>query len=458
MACRSFTTNQAVEFRLATPADFSPDLLTIQEQAPAQLPRTLALSVAGLCGLMVAWACFARLDVIAVAEGRLVPVSFTKVVQPAEAGVVEQIFVKEGDRVVAGQTLMKLDARLSGIDVSGLDTDVVLKDLSLARIEAELVGGAIKYPANTAKALVAKVDAQFSARKSAYHDAVAQETAALSRSKSDLEAASQIRSKLQATVPILKQAADSYETLRKEGYVGDILSNEKKREYMERERDLRSQESTVESLKAAVAQSEAKLVSIRSNYRSQLETERMDLLSSVNKSRSELDKSKVRSGLLEIKAPNDGLVKDLAVTTKGAVVSAGALLMNIVPQNEALQAEVLLRNEDVGFVVPGQVTRLKVAAYPFQRYGLIEGKVALVSADSADPAKQNQLPGQPPQLTYRALVKLDSNFLKSEATNESLRLSTGMLVSAEIHQRQRTVMEYLISPIQKVTQEAARER
>jgi hemolysin D len=70
----------------------------------------------------------------------------------------------------------------------------------------------------------------------------------------------------------------------------------------------------------------------------------------------------------------------------------------------------------------------------------------------------NQLPGQPPQLTYLALVKLESNILKSEATNESLKLATGMLVSAEIHQRQRTVMEYLISPIQKVTQEAARER
>jgi hemolysin D len=443
---------------LASPADFTPDLLTLQESAPAQLPRTLALAVAGLFAAMLIWACFAKLDVIAVADGRLVPVSFTKVVQPAEAGVVEQIFVKEGDRVVAGQILIKLDARLSGVDVSGLDTDVVLKDLSLARIDAELQGGLIKYPAGTSKLLIAKVDAQFSARKAAFQDAVAQETAALARSKGDLEAATQIKEKLQTTVPILKQAADSYETLRKEGYVGDILSNEKKREYVERERDLRSQESTVVSLKAAVSQSEAKLVSIRSNYRSQLETDRMELLSTVNKSRSELDKSKIRSGLLEIKAPNDGLVKDLSVTTKGAVVAAGTLLMNIVPQNEALQAEVLLRNEDVGFVVAGQSTRLKVAAFPFQRYGLIEGKVALVSADSADPTKQNQLPGQPQQLSYRALIKLEDNFLKSAATNETLKLSTGMLVSAEIHQRQRTVMEYLLSPIQKVTQEAGRER
>jgi hemolysin D len=458
MGFRSCITKPGEECKLVSPVDFSPDLLTLQEEAPAQLPRTLALAVAGLCGLMLLWACFAKLDVIAVAEGRLVPVSFTKVVQPAESGVVEYIYIKEGDRVVAGQTLIKLDAKLSGVDVAGLDTDVALKDLSLARIDAELQGGVIKYPPGTSKLLVSKVDAQFAARKAAYQDAVSQELAALARSKADLEAATQVRNKLNTTLPILKQAAESYETLRKEGYVGDILSNEKKREYVERERDLRAQESTVESLKSAVMQSDAKLVSIRSNYRSQLETERMELLSTVNKSRSELDKSKIKSGLLEIKAPNSGLVKDLAVTTKGAVVSAGALLMNIVPQDEALQAEVLLRNEDVGFVVAGQTTRLKVAAYPFQRYGLMEGKVALVSADSADPAKQNQVPGQPPQLTYRALIKLEGNFLKSVATNESLKLSTGMLVSAEIHQRQRTVMEYLISPIQKVTQEAARER
>ena len=179
---------------------------------------------------------------------------------------------------------------------------------------------------------------------------------------------------------------------------------------------------------------------IRSNYRSQLENERIDTLTQLNRSSQEFDKSTIKSGLLEIKAPNDGIVKDLAVTTKGAVVQAGALLLNVVPKEEPVQAEVLLSNEDVGFIAVGQKTQVKVA---------------LVGADSSDPKQQQQT--QQPQLTYRALVTLDSQSLKSP-DGSKLALSPGMLVSAEIHQGRRTVLEYLLSPVQKVGAEAARER
>jgi hemolysin D len=212
----------------------------------------------------------------------------------------------------------------------------------------------------------------------------------------------------------------------------------------------------VKSLDAAISISEKRLSSIRSQYRSQLETERLETLSTLNKSGQELEKSTLRAGMLEIRAPNAGVVKDLSTTTKGAVVSAGVLLMNIVPQDEPLQAEVVLKNEEAGFVALGQKATIKVAAYPFQKYGMLEGKVLLLGADSADPKQTPQ--GQQPNLNYRALVKLDSNYLLSAATNEKLTLNPGMIVSAEIHQGQRTVMEYLLSPVRKVGQEAARER
>jgi hemolysin D len=198
------------------------------------------------------------------------------------------------------------------------------------------------------------------------------------------------------------------------------------------------------------------VTALRSQYRSQLENERVETLSVLNRSGQELQKSNVRADLLEIKAPNAGVVKDLAVTTKGAVVAAGALLMNVVPANEPMQAEVLLRNEDVGFITAGQPAQIKVAAYPFQKYGLMQGKVALVSADSIDPKQAAQ--GQVPALTYRALISLDTTHLQSQATGEKLPLNAGVVVTAEIHQGRRSVIEYLLSPVRKVAQEAARER
>ncbi len=435
--------------------DFRADLLTIQQSPPAPWPRGLLLVICGLIGLLILWAFFAKLDVIATAQGRLVPISFTKVVQPAEAGVVRDILVSDGQAVKAGQVLLRLDARLAQSELGGLSRDVAIKKLSLQRIEAELLDrpfvAAVGAPAEVAE----QVQAQYRARRQSYQDALAQETENLNKAKADLASAGQVLSKLRQTVPIYQQSAAAHDKLLKEGFIGEVAANEKKREFVEKEQDLKAQESNVQSLQAVIAGSDKKLASIRSNYRSLLENERIDTLTQLNKSGQELDKSTIRSGLLEIKAPNDGIVKDLAVTSQGAVVQAGSLLMNIVPQNELLQAEVLLSNEDVGFVAQGQKAQIKIAAYPFQKYGLIDGKVSLLSADSADPKQQQQ--SQQPQLSYRALVSLHDQQLKNP-NGEKLALTAGMLVMAEIHQGRRTVMEYLLSPVMKVGAEAGRER
>ena len=436
--------------------DFAPDLLAIQERPPARLPRALLLTVAALVGLLLLWAIFAKLDIIATAEGRLVPLTFTKVVQPAEAGVVSQILVQEGDRVVPGQLLMRLDARLSQADTQALGREVALKALTLRRIAAELADRPFLPGKGDDADLFVRVESQFRARRQAHFDSLAQEAEALNKARAELQAAHQLQDKLVQTLPGYRQSAQAYRHLVQEGFVGELAANDKSREALEKELDINVQEATVQSLRAAIAQSEQRMASLRSQYRSQLENERMETLAVLNRSGQDLEKARLKADQLEIRAPNAGVVKDLATTTRGAVVAAGALLMNIVPQNEPLQAEVQLKNEDMGFVAVGQAVRVKVAAYPFQTYGLLEGRVALVSADAADPRQTPQ--GQPPVLTYRAIVQLESNQLASAATGERLALSPGMGVTAEIHQGRRSVMEYLLSPVRKLGQEAARER
>ena len=435
--------------------DFRADLLTIQQSPPALWPRGLLLAICGLLVLLVLWACFAKLDVIATAQGRLVPQSFTKVVQPAEPGVVLDVLVKDGQAVRAGQVLLRLDARLAQSEFSGLSRDVLIKQLSLRRIEAELADRPFVASADTPALMAAQVEAQFRARRQSYQDALAQETEALNKASADLASALQVLSKLRQTVPIYKQTAEAFGQLLKEGFAGEVAANEKRREFVEREQDLNAQEETVQSLRAVIAGSDKKLASIRSNYRTQLENERIETLTQLNKSGQELQKSSIRMGLLEITAPTDGVVKDLSVSSKGVVVQAGSLLLNLVPQNEQLQAEVLLSNEDVGFVVQGQKAQIKIAAYPFQKYGLIDGNVTMLSADSADPKQQQQT--QQPQLSYRALVGLNEQHLNNP-NGDRLGLTPGMLVTAEIHQGRRTVLEYLLSPVMKVGAEAARER
>src|SRR5262249_25012132 len=147
---------------------------------------------------------------------------------------------------------------------------------------------------------------------------------------------------------------EAYRKLVQEGFVGEMVANDKTREFVEKQQDLKTQAANVQSLAASIAESEKNIASLRSQYRSQLENERIDTLTQLNRSSQEFEKSNVKAGQLDIRAPNGGVVKDVAATNRGAVVAAGALLMNIVPKDEPLQAEVLLKNEDVGFVAVGQ--------------------------------------------------------------------------------------------------------
>jgi HlyD family secretion protein len=301
--------------------------------------------------------------------------------------------------------------------------------------------------------LASQVAAQYLARRQSFQDATAQEQASLLRAQAELASADQHLIKLREVLPIVRAAADKHQQLEQSGFVSALVAADRRRDLVEKTQELQAQLSTVDGLRAAIAQGQRKLDAVRSSYRTQLENERVETLGQLRRLAQDLDKTAIRKGQMDIRAPADGIVKDLAVTSVGAVVQAGALLMNIVPRDEPLLAEVMLGNEDAGFVAVGQKVQLKIAAYPFQKYGLLEGTVTHIGADASD-SRQGQA-GPPP--SYRALVKLARQRFDS-ARDEALALAPGMLLVAEIHQGDRTVMEYLLSPVQKVAAEAARER
>lgn len=286
--------------------DFRPDLLAIQNSPPSAWLRGLLLAVTGLLGLLLLWAIFAKLDVVASAQGRLVPMTFTRAVQPAEPGVVLDILVKDGDAVKAGQVLLRLDARLAQTELAGFGKDVTIKRLSLRRIEAELADRPFVQQASDPAEMAAQVEAQFRARRQSYLDAQAQEKEALNRVKADLASVNQVLSKLRQTVSLYRQSADAHDKLFRESFVGEVAANDKKREFLEHEQDFKAQESNVQSLQAGIAGGEKKLAAIRSSYRSQLENERIDTLTQLNRSSQEFDKSTIKSGLLDQRRHRQG--------------------------------------------------------------------------------------------------------------------------------------------------------
>jgi HlyD family secretion protein len=442
--------------------DFAPGLLAIQESPPARLPRVVMYSVAALLGILLIWAVFGKLDIIASAEGRLVPQTYVKIVQPSDAGIVEDILVKEGEKVSAGQVLMRMDMKLAQADRTSLESDLALKALQLRRIDAELTGRNFAVKADAPEELFQKVYAQYIDRSQAYQDGLAQARDALKKAQREYDAARQVLEKLREVTPIVKQQADAYEDLGKRGFAPQVMVRDKRREYLEKTRDLQAQEATVESLQAAVGAAAKQVSQITSKYRSDLQNERVEAEGQYRKLRQESVKQEHRVELLELKAPQAGTVKDLATHTIGTVVSPGTVLLSLVPENEPLVAEVTVKNDDVGFVTPGQRVKVKLVPYPFEKYGMLDGEVVHVGPDATATDSQPQSkdavnkdrPVAPPG--YKALVALNTQALRTQG--ESLKLVAGMQVIAEINQGQRTVMEYLLSPVQKTVHDSGRER
>ena len=332
------------------------------------------------------------------------------------------------------------------------------------------------------------------------------------KAQSDLAAAQQARTKLIEVLPHYREQAKAFTELAKDGYVSKLQATDntlqssllrcsltsaqpmlwrshKERELIEKEQDLKTQEHIIASARATLTSSSRKLEQISADYRQRLQAERADI--SVNtpdrglfrrrltfrlsrasggrshkldKTQAEVTKQEYRNGLLELKAPQDGIIKDVATHTIGTVISPGTILMTLVPKDEILRAEVWVSNEDVGFIHQGDFTKIKFASYQFQKYGMVDGQVAHLSADATDNTQQGAGSSAPPTAkspngqpySYRALVDLKAQELIVDGIKHTL--SPGMQVTAEIHLGTRTIFEYLLSPVMKAFQEAGRER
>jgi hemolysin D len=444
--------------------DFAPGLLAIQESPPSRMPRAVMYTIAVLLALLLLWAAIGHLDIVASAEGKLVPKTYLKLVQPADAGIVKEILVHEGERVTAGQVLLRLDAQDAQADASRIGTDLALRSLQLRRIDAELNGHLLRRQASDPPDLYRQVEAQYRDRHQTYLDSLGQVEEQSRKTQRDYDAGTALLSKLQQTNPILKAQAEAYSGLGGEGYVPKVTVSDKQRAYIESQQDLLAQQSTVEGLSAAMREADQQVRQAHSKYRSDLENERVEANGEYQKLQQDLAKQTHRSDLLELKAPQAGIVKDLATHTIGTVVSTGTVLLSIVPEQEPLVAEILIRNDDVGFVHPQQRVKIKLAAYPFQKYGLLDGHILQVWPDATEGNSSSNQNNRSTDSTaplesvtgFKALVDLDRQSLSS--AGESLNLVAGMQVIAEIREGRRTVLQYLLSPLQGAIHDGGRER
>jgi len=446
----------------ADPLDFSPALLRLTDSPPNPLGRKVLWTLLALLAALLCWALLGQLDIVAVAEGKLIPQSYLKIVQPAESGIVKEILVSEGETVRAGQVLMRMDTRITDADFKSLMAEHRRKRATLTRIDAELADRPYVPADGDASELSREMAAQYRANRIALEASLAEEKSRLLKARHELASAEQIRSKLADTLPHYRAQDEAFNKLARDGFAGPLMASDKQRERIEKEQELKTQDHLIASARAGISQSERKLAQIDSDYRRQLHAERNEVQGQSDRLAQELAKQSHRQTLLELRANQDSVVKELATHSPGTVVQPGTVLLTLVPKNDILRAEVWVSNEDIGFVRPGQAVKLKFAAFPFQKYGMVEGTVEHVGADSADspgdPAETGRNDALPRnrRLGYKALVALKDMHLAIDG--QHFALGAGMQTHAEIRLGQRTVSEYLLSPVRKAWHESARER
>ncbi|WZB61820.1 HlyD family type I secretion periplasmic adaptor subunit [Achromobacter xylosoxidans] len=435
-------------------AEFLPAALELQLRAASPLPRVLLWSLLGIAVATLLWATLGKVDIVAVAQGKIIPSDRTKVIQPVGTATIKAIFVQEGDTVAAGDILVELDDVAAKADIARISNEIAALSIEANRAQAML--DAIQT--NTAPTVARPDDAPLTAWQDAQnltrgefatHAAKlrAIDAEILQRKAEWTSVQAQVK-KLEATRPIARQRAASLRELAQEQYVPRSAYLEREQLRLELEGDLASQTSRLQELQAQIASAE--------EQKSSLIAESIQVnLERIRESRQKIEslrQEQIKAGQVllytRLTAPVSGTVQQLAVHTVGGVVMAAEKLMLVVPHEENVLVEAFLPNKDVGFVKKGQTAEIKVETFPYTRYGTLPALIESVSEDAIEDKELG--------LIYALRASIPKRTIRTE--NREARLMPGMQVTVEVKTGKRRIIQYFLDPLTQYAQESIRER
>jgi hemolysin D len=459
--------------------EFLPAALEILETPPSPV------SVAGLWFICIAfsvtlaWAYFGKLDIHAVAQGRIQPSGRSKVVQSLEPGKIITILVENGSQVKAGDTLLELDPT---------DREAQTRDLESSRAEAARRNAAIKV-VTTPETTFAPVPITFDAtvgeavrrRESAVLSA---ELGQLRSNRASLQAQYSehvaTREKLAASlvarqkvIALAKERVDMRTQLNEQGSLSRALVIEVLSQYESQVAAQVLEQGQLVETEAQIRTTERKMDEALSQFVADQTAKMADAERKADRLGQDLVKATARNERARLRAPISGTVQQLAVTTVGQVVNGGQSLMTVVPSEGAIEIEAMIQNQDIGFVEAGQDAVIKVEAFPFTRFGTLPGKIVRVSRDAVDDREAQGLadptsavktsgassaggPQRMQNLVFPAIVRLERSTIKIDG--KDIALSPGMIVSVEILTGQRRAIDYVLSPLREISSTTGKER
>lgn len=429
--------------------EFLPAVLEIQQAPPSPIGRAILWTILAVFTSGVLWATFGWIDIVATAQGKIIPSGYSKIIQPYETGVIAAIHVQDGQLVRRGEVLIELDSTQNRADHDRASNEYRAAKVEAARLRA-LIAGQSTFVASPdgdpqyvllQQQLLRDQLAEFQARVASAQHLIDQRKAAIDQTKENIR-------RLEATVPMEAERADAYKKLLEHDAATklDFLQAEQQR--IDKTQELAGQRKKLAQDHAALSEAEKNYRALVSEFQQTKQAELSTIDTKAASLVQDVTKAGQKADLQRLATPIDGVVQQLAVHTVGGVVTPAQQLLIVVPQDHPVEVEAQVENKDVGFVKEGQPVEIKVETFQFTLYGTIPGRVLTVSDDAAPIEKVG--------LVYPTRVSMDRSTIRVEG--KQVNLSPGMAVTVEIKTGQRRVIEYLLSPLLKSVKESLRER
>lgn len=402
-----------------------------------------------LLAVLFLWSFIGQVDRVITAQGKVVPYDKVKLIQHLEGGIVKNLLVRENQEVKMGQPLIELDLATAGVNGAEMGARMTGFRMAQVRLQAEASGSEPKWPAVEPQ-LQSVLDAEratYQARRAELVNTLAALDGMVTQNRQRIAEQRARLASLEMGMKIAQQELAMSEGLVKDKLVSQLEHFQRKSNVERMTGDIESIKQSIPGAQAAMEEAMARRREEESKFRRRATDERSELERKMASLAEELNRAQDQEGRAIIRAPIDGVVKNLRYQAPGNVVKAGEPIMEVVPLKDQLVIEVRLNPVDRGYVKLDQSALVKISAYDFYRYGGLDGRVSGIAADTDLGKNEEQF--------YRVVISTAKSHIGGSPS--SMPISPGMTGEVDIKIDSQSIFWALLRPVMKIKHEAFRE-
>lgn len=426
---------------------------TLREAHPAA--NLLFWVMLTFIGLSLFWMSVAKLDEVTSGNGVVIPTGKIQVVQNLEGGIVEEILVQEGDIVAQGQPLILIDDTGFASSFEEKQQRLWYLRASIARLQALIQEQPLALPEDLATSAPEVLDQAldlYTSRKQELASAQDVLKRQVDQRQQDFADAQQRKAQTREAYQLAQQELGMTAPLEKEGVISKVELLRLQREVSELKGQMDTASLAVPSAEAALEEAKSRLEESTLRFQNEARAELAEYQGELDRLQEVLKAEGDKVARATVRAPVRGEVKQMLVNTLGQVIQPGMDLIELVPLDETLLVEAKIRPNDIAFLRPGQKATVKISAYDFAIYGGLPAHLVRISPDTII-EETGPFRGEP---FYKIQVRTERNYLGEE--DDPLPIIPGMVGAVDILTGKKTVLDYMLKPLNKAREKALRER